>query len=167
MTAVKVITLGLSSIKTGAIAQDGGMGQTLAALGYTYEDTAKMTQEDPTVTEFYAEEVDDPVAAISRAGKTGFEFSIMNPDVSVLADLMGGTADTTNNTWTAPDTVYECEKSVEITPKQGFKIEVPRMKLQTKINAEFSKKGIMLIEVKGTVMAPTKSGEKKIKLTKL
>jgi len=66
------------------------MGETLDVLGYTYQDTCTMTKEDPETTDHYAEEVDDPVISISRGGKTNFNFSIMNPSVTVLADLLGG-----------------------------------------------------------------------------
>ena len=126
-----------------------------------------MTQEDPETTDHYAEEVDDPVVSISRGGKTNFAFSIMNPSVTVLADLLGGTADESNGKWEAPDKIPVVEKSVRITPEQGLKFEIPRMKLVSKINGDFSKKGILLIEVAGTVMQPTKAGVKKMTATLL
>lgn len=53
MAAKKTYTIGLSKIEVGAIAEDGGMGETLDVLGYTYQDTCTMTQEDrkqPTTT---------------------------------------------------------------------------------------------------------------------
>ncbi|NCB42917.1 MAG: hypothetical protein EOM59_09880 [Clostridia bacterium] len=170
--AKKIYTLGLSQIEAGAIAADGGMGTTLATLGYTYQDTCKMTQEDPETTDHYAEEVDDPVVSISRGGKTNFAFSIMDPSVTVLADLLGGTGtegngSTIQDKWEAPDSIPTVEKSIRITPQQGLKFEIPRMKLVSKINAEFSKKGILLIEVAGTVMQPTKSGTAKMTATLL
>ena len=37
-----------------------------------------MSQEDPEVTEFYAEEEDDPVETVEKQGKITFSFSIMN-----------------------------------------------------------------------------------------
>ena len=162
-----IYTLGLSKIEVGATAADGGMGESLAPLGYTYQDTCKMTQEDPETTDHYAEEVDDPVVSISRGGKTNFAFSLMNPSVTVLADLLGGTADEGSGKWEAPDKIPVVEKSVRITPEQGLKFEIPRMKLVSKINGDFSKKGILLIEVAGTVLQPTKAGTKKMTATLL
>jgi hypothetical protein len=41
------------------------------------------------------------------------------------------------------------------------------MKLVAKINGEFSKKGLLLIEVTGTVLKPKTSGLKKIYVTKV
>lgn len=167
--AEKIYTIGLSKIEIGAIAEDGGMSETLGVLGYTYQDTCTMTQEDPETTDHYAEEVDDPVVSISRGGKTNFNFSIMNPSVTVLADLLGGTATpgtgSAPDKWEAPDKIPVVEKSVRITPEQGLRFEIPRMKLVSKINATFSKSGILLIEVAGTVMQPTKTGTKKMTAT--
>lgn len=169
MAAKKTYTIGLSKIEVGAIAEDGGRGETLDVLGYTYQDTCTMTQEDPETTDHYAEEVDDPVISISRGGKTNFNFSIMNPSVTVLADLLGGVGTpgtgSTPDKWEAPDKIPVVEKSVRITPEQGLKFEIPRMKLVSKINATFSKSGILLIEVAGTVLQPTKTGTKKITAT--
>lgn len=172
--AKTIYTLGLSKIEVGAMASDGGMAadDDLKALGYTYQDTCKMTQEDAETTEHFAEEVDDPVVSISRGGKTNFAFSIMNPSVTVMADLLGGTGtegdgSTTQDKWEAPDSIPTVEKSIRITPQQGLKFEIPRMQLVSKINAEFSKKGILLIEVTGTVMQPTKSGATKMTATLL
>ena len=169
MAAKKTYTIGLSKIEVGAIPEDGGMGETLDVLGYTYQDTCTMTQEDPETTDHYAEEVDDPVISISRGGKTNFNFSIMNPSVTVLADLLGGVGTpgtgSTPDKWEAPDKIPVVEKSVRITPEQGLKFEIPRMKLVSKINATFSKSGILLIEVAGTVLQPTKTGTKKITAT--
>lgn len=169
--AKKVITLGLSKIEVGTIANDGDIASTFEQLGYTYQNSCTMTQDDPEVNEFYAEEEDDPVAAISKGGKINFAFSLMNPSPEALVALMGGTASKSvqtlddNDTWEAPNSITQVEKSVRITPVQGYRIDVPRMKLNAKINAEFKKSGIFLVDVSGTVLVPTKSGVKKIKVT--
>ncbi|MDR2009956.1 MAG: hypothetical protein LBQ22_05695 [Bacteroidales bacterium] len=166
---MNVYTLGLSKIEVGDIASDGDMGTTLATLGYTYQDTCTMTQDDPETTEHYAEEVDDPVVVLSRAGKTNFNFSVMDADLTTLAALLGGTVTGTGDTakWNAPDKLPVIEKSVRITPEQGLMFEVPRMKLTSKINATFSKSGIMLIDVVGTVLQPTKTGIGKMAASKI
>ena len=162
---MSLITLGLTKIEVGAIAVDGGMSTTLATLGYTHADSCKMVTEDPTVTEHYAEEVDDPVASVSKKGKTIVTWSIMDPDADALADVLGGTA--TLGVWESPDTQPIIEKSVKITPNVGFSIEIPRASITGKINAEFSKKGIFLVDMKATVMMPTKAATKAIKTTPL
>lgn len=154
----KVFTLGLASIKGGAVGTAAG---SLAAFGYTYQDSCKMTQEDAETTDFFAEEVDDPVVSTSRAGKTTFEFSLMDPSPDTMEDLMGGTAGKTsqeateNDKWDAPDKAPNIEMHLEITPEQGLKFDIARAKVEAKINAEFSKKGILLIDVKATVLKPS------------
>ena len=50
MAAKKTYTIGLSKIEVGAIAEDGGMGETLDVLGYTYQDTCRKTRKQPTTT---------------------------------------------------------------------------------------------------------------------
>lgn len=159
---MKTYTIGCAEIAIGAIAEDGGMGATLASLGYTYQDTAKLSTEDPEVQDYYAEEVDDPVAEITKAGKTVFTWSLMNPDVEALAAVLGGTADAANNTWDAPDDVPSIEKSLRVKPKQGLTFEMPRVKIRAKINGDFSKKGILLVEITATVLQPTKENTKKM-----
>jgi hypothetical protein len=93
----------------------------------------------------------------------------MDADLTVLQTLLGGETTGTGDMqkWSAPDKLPVIEKSVRITPEQGLKFEVPRMKLASKINAEFSKKGILLIDVAGTVLQPTKAGVKKMTATKI
>jgi hypothetical protein len=164
-----VYTLGLAKIEIGDVADDGGMGDTLSQLGYTNQDSCNFTQEDPETTDLYAEEVDDPVVSISRAGKTTFNFSVMNPDVDVLAELLGGTVTGSGASakWNAPDTIPDIEKSVRITPLQGLVFEIPRMKITAKINGQFSKTNVFVIDVTGTVLQPEKTSASKMTAMKL
>jgi hypothetical protein len=89
----------------------------------------------------------------------------MNPDLPVLKRLFGG--EIASDVWSYPDAVNTVEESIIILPKKGLKFQVPRMKLVAKINGEFSKKGLLLIEVTGTVMKPTTSGLKKMAVGKV
>lgn len=166
--AKHIYTLGLSQIKTGDIAADGGMGQSLAVDGYTYQDTAQMVTNDPTVTDFFAEEVDDPVVSIERAGTVQFNWSLMDPTPDTLVKYCGGTASKSdqslpdNDTWTPPTSAPIIEKSVEITPQQGLKFQVPRMRIRAKLNGNFSKSALLLLEVQGTVLIPEKDNVAKL-----
>ena len=162
-------TLGLAQIEIGDIAPDGGMGTTLDILGYTNKDSCSFTQEEPEVTDFFAEEVDDPVVSISKAGAQTFNFSVMDPDVKTLQKFMGGTVTGTGATakWEAPASIPTIEKSVKITPQRGLVFSIPRMKLDAKLNGQFSKTNIFVIDVVGKVLVPTKSGEPKLSAVKL
>ena len=89
----------------------------------------------------------------------------MNPELETLKRLFGGEVAT--NVWSYPDVVNSVEESVIILPRKGLKFQIPRMKLTSKINGEFSKKGLLLIEVTGTVMKPATTGLKKMAVSKV
>lgn len=167
----KVYTIGLAKIEVGDIAADGGMGTSLEQLGYTYQDTCTMTQDDPETNEFYAEEVDDPVLSFSKGGKINIAYQLMNPSPEAMVMLMGGTASksnpslTENDTWNAPAVMPQVEKSVRITPTLGYVIEIPRMKITAKVDAQFQKSGMFVIQVNGIVLTPEKEGIPKLKAT--
>lgn len=157
-----LVTLGLSAIlgKTGEPTKGDFTETDYTAFGLTYENTCSMTQEDGDETEFYAEEEDDPIETLTKPGKTTFSFSIMNPTLDTLKRLFGG--EVASDVYAYPDAVSTVEESVIIKPKKGLKFQIPRMKLKSKINGEFSKKGLLLIEVTGTVLKPNTDGLKKI-----
>lgn len=153
------ITIGLTKIELGAILESGGMGTTLAELGLTYQDSCKLTEEDSEDTEFYSEENEDPEYIKSKRGKRTLEWQCMNPDADTLALILGGTATGTPKVWEAPTSLETIEKSIKITLEDGFAtIEIPRAKINAKINHEISKKGIMLIDIKATILTPELAG---------
>lgn len=161
------VTLGLSHIlgsktepKTCDFSEAG-----YTAFGLTYQDTAKMNEEDGEETEFYAEEEDDPIEVITKAGKVTFDFSIMDPTLEVLKRLFGG--EIAADIWAYPDAKADVEESLIIIPKKGIKFQVPRAKIKAKFNGEFSKKGLLLLEVTATVMKPQTTGLKKLYAKKI
>lgn len=164
---MNIVTLGLSAIlgKSGEPTKGDFTETGYSAYGLTYQDTAKMAQEDGESTEFYAEEEDDAIEEITKAGKTTFSWSIMNPTLELLKRLFGG--DIASDIWAYPDAVASVEESLIIKPKKGLKFQVPRAKVKAKFNGDFSKKGLLLLEVTATVMKPTTSGLKKMYVTKV
>ncbi len=164
---MSTITLGLSKIlgKTGEPTKCDFQENGYTAYGLTYQDTAKMTMEDGEETEFYSEENDDPEEIITKAGKTIFNFSVMNPDLTTLKRLFGG--EITADIYAYPDATADIEESLIIIPRKGLKFQVPRAKIKAKFNGEFSKKGLLLLEVTATVTKPTTAGLKKLYVTKI
>lgn len=158
--------MGVSQILFGAIAQDGGMSQNLAAVGYTSQDSCSITMDDPDVTEFYAEEVDMPVITKSKKGKVNVALSIMNPSVETLAMFLGGTADTSNETWTNGTTYENIELSMRIIPDQGFIFDMPRVKIDAKLNGELNNSSLMTLDITGVLLQPEKEGEGNLILRK-
>lgn len=151
---------GLSKIEVADILPDGGIGTTFATLGYTYEGTCKLVEADPEVTTFNAEEIDIPVVEIYKGGKIDLQFSVMDAVPATLALLMGGTASgtTPNRKWESPASKTTVEKTIKITPVEGYTITIPRAKITAKLNAEMSRKNILLTDCIATVMPPTKAG---------
>ena len=164
--ATKTYTMGVSQILFGEIAQDGGMSQSLAAVGYTNQDSCSITMDDPEVTEFYAEEVDMPVITKSKKGKVNVALSIMNPSVETLAMFLGGTADTSAETWTNGTTYENIELSMRIIPDQGFIFDMPRVKIDAKINGELNNSSLMTLDITGVLLQPEKEGEGNLILRK-
>lgn len=153
-------TYGLSKIEIADILPDGGVGTTFSTLGYTYEGTCKLVEADPDVTTFNAEEIDIPVVEIYKGGKIDLQFSIMDAVPATLAILMGGSAtgSTPNRKWEAPASKTTVEKTIKLTSVEGYKITIPRAKITAKLNAEMSRKNILLTDVVATVMPPQKTG---------
>lgn len=172
---VKVFTLGLSSIKGGAVPADGSMqtDENLSDYGYTNQNSATLTMETPEKTEFFAEEVDDPVLVSQKAGAVTVEWDIMNPSPETLAAFMGGTAGKTsqsatdNDKWEAPSTVPNIEMALKITPKQGFIVSIPRANVVGTLSGNFTTGEMVLLHVVATALTPTgTAAAKKLILTK-
>jgi hypothetical protein len=90
--ASKTKVFGLTSVKMGAIAGDGGMGTSLEAVGETVSGTASLTSEDNTVTDFNIEESDSPVESIvSQFGKLTFNWSSYDVGGRNMEKFFGGT----------------------------------------------------------------------------
>lgn len=148
------ITIGLESLKGSATlptaSADLFTGTGYTDFGYVFKGTCKLTQEDGEETEYYAEELDDPVEVISRPGKTNLEWSILNPSLEVIKRIFGGTIAT--NVYAYPDAVATIEESIILTPRQGFIFHFPRVKINAKINGDFASGSQLLIECKATVL---------------
>lgn len=162
-------TVGLKSIKVGAIAADGDMGTTLAPLALTFEGSASFIQGDPEVTVFRAEEVDDPIEVLSTKGETKLEFAIADYTPSVMASVLGGEVTGTGSeaVWNAPNDIPTIEKSVEIITRKNIRIRIPRAKIDAKIEMNLGKKEMGLIRIVATIMKPTKAGVSPVMVDKV
>lgn len=163
------ITIGLKSLKMGDIEEDGGMGTTLAALGQTYENTAVLTQEDGDETDFYVEEVDDPVETISKKGATTLEWAILDMTPDTLKKVLGGDVTGTGEqaVWSGPTEVPEIEQSLELISKKNIKYEIPRARIKARLDVNFSKQEVGLVRITARVLTPTKTAEAPIKISKV
>ena len=87
-------------------------------------------------------------------------FSIMDPDPQVLADYVGGSFDaevagTSPATWGFDGSEVVVNKAIKVETAQGMVLDVPNADIEAVINAEFSNKGIFLVDFTVTPMAVT------------
>lgn len=165
----EIITIGLKSLKLGDVGAQGGMGEQLTVLGQTYENTAILTQEEGDETEFFVEEVDDPIETISKKGSTTLEFAIVDMTPTTLVRVMGGTQSGTGDqaVWSAPSDTPEIEQSIEIISKKNVKYEIARARIKARLDVNFSKQEIGLVRITAKVLTPTLEGTPSIKIGKV
>lgn len=156
-----VTTTGLAAIEMGAIASDGGMGATLAVIGYTNKGSVQLNTEDGELTEFYAEEVDDPIYVEEKKGKTTVSFQLGFPDFDQMVAVLGGEKSGTGDAmiWKAPVNHPKIEKSWKIVPKTGYVLNIPRGKISAKFTGGYISTDNLKIDVVITVLTPTKANE--------
>lgn len=152
---------GIEKIELGPIGVDGAMGTTLESLGYTEEDSVKITFEDATKTEFFAEEVDAAWYVTTKQGKKSFEFTIANPDPETLVAVFGGTVTGTGSSmiYKAPAVVPAIEQSLKITPKIGMGFNFPRVLVTAKFSDSMGRNSLLGVVVSCDILQPTKEGE--------
>lgn len=159
---------GLTSITVGDIAGDGGMGTVLTELfGSTVLGSATLSSTEPSREDIKVEELSDPIGSITTdEGTLELRFSTYNIEPLVLEALFGGTVTGVGDAavWTAPSSQPEVEMSVEVRTKSGITIQIPRMKLVAQMELSFDKGRYGQINIIGTVLAPTKVGEAKMKI---
>lgn len=161
-------SIGITSIKMGAVAGDGGMGTSLTAVPNIYKDSCELTQDDPEIVKIEAEEVDDPVEILETLGKRSLKFSIMDYTPATLARFLGGTATGTSpdDEWAAPSTSPDIEQSIEIVTARNVKIEIVRAKITAKLNAKLTKQGVALIDIVAEILTPTKAATAPITISR-
>ena len=162
--AKETITMGLSKIEVGPLAVDGGVSTSFAALGYTDPDSCEITVDDPEETEVTAEEVDDPIYVMRKAGKTSIAFNVLNPSADVLKKVCGGTV-TEGGDYELPEKLPTIEMSVKITPTVGFVATFARVSIVGKLSGKYAKSEPLKLAVTGTVLNPTKTGVAKATFT--
>lgn len=145
------ITLGLCQIKVGDASTTGAMPATLAKIGKTYKDTAKLNQPVSDVTEHFEEGQAAPEVRKKSRKMPVLTFSIMDADAELLAAYIGGTATavsegSTEKKWEFNGDEVVANKAVQVEVEQGYNIEIPNADIEAVINADFSAKGIFLVD---------------------
>ena len=148
-----LITLGLSQVEVGVASSSGTMPGSLAKIGKTYKDTCKLAQATAEVTEHFEEGKSAPEVRKKQKKVPVLTFSIMDPDAQMLADYVGGT--NTAGIWGFNGDEVVANKAVRVKTQQGHYIDIPNADIEAVINADFSAKGIFLVDFTITPMAVT------------
>ncbi len=139
-------TYGLKSIKHADPTLDGTFPSSgLVELCRTYKDSCEFTEDDPSITEEFCDQEDDPVMVFIEKGAKNVKFSTFDYSPETLKTLKGGTV--LDNKWSEPTTLPEIHRAIEITTATGLKFCFPKARVIAKFNAKFVKNGMMLLEV--------------------
>ena len=165
---MSLISLGLSEIQVGKIAEDGGEASTYAKIGKTYQNTCKLQQETADVTEHYEEGQAAPEVRKKKKKVPVLTFSIMDPDVTFLKEYLGGTVAGLGDeaVWSWSDTDEDIVASIRAIPEVGLVYTIPRADIEAVLNADMSSQGINLVDFTVTPLKPTKAGVPSIKAQK-
>lgn len=165
---MSVISLGLSEIQVGKIAEDGGEATSYSKIGKTYQNTCKLQQEKADVTEHYEEGQAAPEVRKKKKKVPVLTFSIMDPDVTFLKEFLGGTVAGTGDAavWSWSDTDEDIVASIRAIPEVGLVYTIPRGDIEAVLNADMSSQGINLVDFTVTPLKPTKAGVPSIKAQK-
>lgn len=155
-----LINIGVAKIEIGDVGADGAMGTSLAALGYTTENTIKFNDDGGKEVDFNVEELDIPLYSETQAGTKTFTFQVANPDEDTLVNVFGGTKTGTGaaTTWDAPLQAPTIVKSLKFTPKKGIGFNFPKTKVSAKWTNDIGKDKLLGIEVSFKVLQPDKAG---------
>lgn len=147
-----LITLGLTEILVGAAASGGTMPGSLTKIGKTYKDSCKIMQDASDVTEHFEEGKAAPEVRRKTKKMPKLTFQLMDPDVTLLSQLVGGTI-TDSTKWGFDGTEDVINKAIRLKSEQGLWFDIPNADIEAVINAEFSEKGIFLLDVTVTPLA--------------
>lgn len=147
---MSAITFGLSQILIGTAATSGTMPGSLTKIGKTYKETCKLAQAESEVTEHFEEGKSSPAVRVKTKKIPVLKFSILDPDATLLKTLVGGTL--TGSVWSFNGTEAVANAAIRVMSEQGLWVDVPNGDIDAVVNADFSKKGIFLIDVTVTPM---------------
>lgn len=152
-----LITLGLAEIKVGEAAPSGTMPAALKKIGKTYKDTCKIAQDAADVTEHFEEGKSAPEVRKKSRKIPTLTFSLMDADVQMLIDYIGGenVGSPEAPRWGFDGDELVAEKSILVETEQGLNFEIPNADIEAVINADMSAKGIFLVEFTVTPLAVT------------
>ncbi|MGN6352818.1 MAG: hypothetical protein ACTHLB_05480 [Parafilimonas sp.] len=148
----------LSSLKIGDVGASGGMGTALTEFDDPVRGTAVITMEDGTTQDFFGEISDNPYFSAVTPGKVTFAADFYAKSAAQLQKVFGGTvtAEAGGNParWGAPASQVTLEQSIELTHKNGSKVQMVRVSVNATFEWNFKRDALPIIHFKGTVLQP-------------
>lgn len=150
-----LITLGLAEIQVGAAGASGVMPGSMAKIGATYRDTCKLEQADSEVTEHFEEGKAAPMVRKKAKNLPVLTFSIMDPDVQMLIDYIGGDdiGGGGSPKWGFDGSEAVANKAIRVMSEQGLWVDIPNADIEAVIDADMSAKGLFMVNFTVTPMA--------------
>lgn len=160
--------LQVDGVKLGDIPADGGISTTMTSPGKVKDDTITVNPLQNTVTDFKAAGESDPSVSITQRGVRDGSFEIMTFDLSVIADLTGGTVTGigADMEYSAPADPADIYKTLEFVDKQGRAWIYPRVQISADLTGRFKPNDINTVTVNFKVLSPTKAGVPSFKIGK-
>ena len=148
---------GLKGFKIGAIAEDGGLGTSLAAIGNTVKGSFNITSDEAQTKDFFIEEDDNnPILTLQTQPATltvAGEIYDVSPATAVK--LLGGTA--ASGGYTPPDTPTAIEVSAEAETDNGVLFKIVRLRIFARWEWQFTSEELGKIAFTAKVLKPTKA----------
>lgn len=149
--------VGCKNIKIGDIAVDGGIATTFTDAGKPLKGTVDFSDQDSSVSKFFAENSRYPFLAVADAAGTTVKFTLTDLSAATLAKWLGGTV--ASELYSAPSTTFSMEKSWSADTLFGKTIKVCRLFMYCKLTWNLTRTEIAKLEVTGEVLEPEKTAE--------
>ena len=136
-------------------------GDTLGTTAYSLDnivaDSTSLTQDDPETTEIDCETRDEPIDTVTTLGS--FQFTTTSADVQpdFLTNFLGFTKDSTTNILYAPSAYKDVYAEFRLIFGENGSLVVPKVKLNSKIEATTLKTGMVQATISGTAFSVEKN----------
>ncbi|GAA4338466.1 hypothetical protein GCM10023149_48450 [Mucilaginibacter gynuensis] len=154
---------GYKSFKLGAIANDGGMGTVLTALGTTVKGSVNAVTSEGTTQDFFIEEQSQAYeSTVTEEPQLSGVVEIYDVDPDTIVKVIPGTVTSVGSgankkkVFTPTSPFVPLELSGELESKNGTILSVVRMQLVSVLNLQFQDAELGKITINWKALAPNK-----------
>lgn len=153
---------GITKILATPYTSEGALGTSAYQLDNIIADTTSLTQDDPNTTSIECETRDEPIDTVTNLGS--YQFTTTSADVQkeFLTNFLGFTEDSSTKILYAPASYKEVYAEIRLVFGENGSLVVPKVKLNSKIEATTLKTGLVKATIAGTafsVEATTTAGK--------